>query len=125
MQPEVYCQVQTCAHWVPKDRCAAGNIDILNQVPGQPASTEQETECKTFVERRGAANLLGAADNANYLGIAAEPFALGRQITPSVTCTVDSCRYWAEGDRCAAESIDISGENAQECQETSCSTFAV
>jgi len=117
--PEVRCSVQTCVHWLPDDACGAANIDILDR----QARTVEDTRCKTFELRRSAANMVGAMDNVNWGGMVREPFQGGRQITPSVTCTVTDCSYWSSGDHCEAETIDITGASARACEDTDCSTF--
>lgn len=40
-----------------------------------------------------------------------------------VKCVVDSCEYWASGDRCMASSIEVIPPNASDSQETDCQTF--
>lgn len=41
-----------------------------------------------------------------------------------VKCVVDSCAYWAQGNRCEAGSIEIQPPNARDTQDTDCATFA-
>ncbi len=117
------CEVNTCTHWIPGDLCAAGNIDILNEEEGKMSRLAEQTECKTFYRRRGLANIMGSIDNVNWGGMLSEPFLPGLQLTPTVTCVVDSCRYWSTGNRCEAEGIKVSGREADECQDTNCDTF--
>lgn len=121
--PVVSCEVNTCTHWLPGDVCAAANIDILHEEEGKMAERAEQTECKTFYGRGGAASYLGSMDNVNWAGMAVEPFASGRQATPSVSCVVDSCKYWRSGDLCEADKIKVSGRDADECQDTNCATF--
>jgi hypothetical protein len=121
--PEVKCIVNTCTHWIPGNKCSAANIDILNEEVGKMSKTREQTECKTFAERRGLANMIGSADNVNWVGFAEELVGTGRQLNPTVTCVVDTCKYWHEGDLCNAEAIEVSGKNAKECQATDCATF--
>lgn len=43
-----------------------------------------------------------------------------------VKCNVESCKYWAEGDQCIADSIYVIGLNGREAanvEETACKTF--
>lgn len=43
-----------------------------------------------------------------------------------VTCAVNSCTYWAEENKCNAESIFVAYHNskqATEVEETDCKTF--
>ncbi|MHB0885656.1 MAG: DUF1540 domain-containing protein [Bacillota bacterium] len=117
--PVVKCAVDTCVHWLPDDACGAGNIDVLDEA----AKTSEDTKCKTFQLRSSVANMAGGLDNVNWGGMVREPFGEGRQLTPSVTCTARECTYWASGDRCEADSIDVSGSSANTCEETDCSTF--
>lgn len=119
--PRVKCVVNSCNHWVPGDLCTAENIDILNQ-QDTDAQIPGDTECKTFSER-GIRSMIASMDNVNWVGMVEEPFKEGRQITPSVTCTVDSCVYWDEGKRCGADAIEVTGRDAGECEETNCETF--
>jgi len=121
--PRVKCEVNTCTHWVPGDFCAAGNIDILNEEEGKMSHHSEQTECKTFYNRRSLANIMGSLDNVNWGGMLSEPFLPGQQLTPTVTCVVESCRYWSNGNRCDAEDIEVSGREANECQDTNCETF--
>lgn len=121
--PEINCDVNTCTHWLPGNLCAAANIDILNEEEGKMSNIPAQTECKTFSERRGIANMLGSMDNVNWGGMASSLFEDGIQITPSVTCVVDSCTYWENGNLCNAEAIKVTGFGAKECQATNCQTF--
>lgn len=123
VNPKVKCVVNTCTHWIPGNLCSAGNIDILNEEVGKMSQEKEQTECKTFTERRGLANMMGSADNVNWVGFAEELVGTGRQLNPTVTCVVDTCKYWREGDLCEAEAIEVSGKNASECQSTDCATF--
>jgi len=83
----------------------------------------EQTMCKTFEERRGLANLIGSADNVNWVGFAEELVGIGRRLNPTVTCIVDTCKYYHEGDLCNVDAIEITGENAKEGQATNCATF--
>lgn len=121
--PKVKCEVNTCTHWLPGDYCSAANIDVLNEEVGKMSEDAAQTECKTFSERRGVANMLGSMDNVNWGGLTVGMFLDGQQVTPSVTCVVDTCEYWENGDLCSADSIMVTGRNARECQDTDCYTF--
>lgn len=122
--PMITCEVDTCTHWLTGGRCGARNIDILPEEEGRMARQPEHTECKTFYAKGGVTSYLGSMDNVNWTGLAKEPFEPGTQVTPTVTCTVDSCRYWASGDLCAAEEVAVSGRGADECQDTNCRTYA-
>jgi hypothetical protein len=121
--PKVKCEVKTCNHWISGEYCAAENIDILNEEEGNMSTNAEQTECKTFLEKRGMANMIGAMDNVNWGGLATGMFLDGQQVTPSVTCIVDSCQYWEDSNMCSTDYINVSGRNAKECQDTNCHTF--
>ncbi|HHX22787.1 MAG: DUF1540 domain-containing protein [Tepidanaerobacteraceae bacterium] len=121
--PEVKCVVNTCTHWLPANLCGAGNIDILNEEVGKMSVSQEQTMCKTFEERRGLANFIGSADNVNWVGFAEELVGIGRKLNPTVTCIVDTCKYYQEGDLCNIDTIEITGRDAKECQATDCATF--
>lgn len=121
--PRVKCVVNTCTHWMYGNHCTAANIDILNEEVGKMSQYKQQTECKTFAERRGLSNILGSMDNKNWYGFAEELLGVDRRLNPTVTCIVDTCKYWDKGNICAAEAIEVTGRNAKECQQTNCETF--
>ncbi|MGB9660577.1 MAG: DUF1540 domain-containing protein [Moorellaceae bacterium] len=121
--PKVKCEVNTCTHWMTGNQCNAGNIDITHEEEGKMSQISEHTQCKTFNQRRGWANTLGSLDNINWAGLVSNSILAGGEIYPSVTCIVNSCQYWAEGNRCMAEKIDVVGANADECQDTNCYTF--
>lgn len=121
--PEVKCEVNTCNHWIPGNYCSAANIDILNEEVDKMSQNKEQTECKTFSERKGIANYIGSMDNVNWGGLAMGLFMDGQQVTPAVTCVVDSCSYWEQGNLCNAEAIWVTGRNARDCQHTNCHTF--
>jgi len=41
-----------------------------------------------------------------------------------VKCVVNTCRFYAEGNHCNAQEIEIQAPNAHSTQETDCATFA-
>ena len=41
-----------------------------------------------------------------------------------VKCVVDTCRYYAEGNHCHANEIEIQAPHARNTQDTDCATFA-
>ncbi len=122
-RPVVSCEVNTCTHWLPGQRCGAGNIDILHEEEGHMARSPQHTQCKTFAQRRGVPNLLGSLDNVNWQGLTSAYFRPGQQITPTVTCVVSSCRFWGDGNVCEADRIEVTGLDADESQDTNCHTY--
>lgn len=121
--PQVKCVVNTCTHWLTGDLCGARNIDIIYEEEYKVAENPEHTQCKTFEQRRGLANTLGSMDNVNWGGVLAHTLLPGSETSPSVTCTVHSCRYWQEVNRCTAERIDVVGMSADESQDTNCCTF--
>ncbi len=121
--PTVKCEVNTCTHWIPSNICGAENIDILTEQAGASPGGAEQTECKTFAQRRGLTSILRSMDNVNWGGMMQGVLSPERNVTPSVTCTVDSCTFWEDGNRCKAEEIFVSGQNASECEETNCHTF--
>jgi hypothetical protein len=121
--PDVKCNVSTCTHWYSDNRCGAADIDILNEEVGKMSETKEQTMCKTFSEKRGLANMMGSSDNVNWVGFAEELVGVGRQLNPTVTCIVDTCKYYEDGNLCNADTIEVSGKNASECQATDCDTF--
>ncbi|ABO49029.1 protein of unknown function DUF1540 [Desulforamulus reducens MI-1] len=121
--PRVLCEVNTCTHWLLGNLCTAANIDILYEEEGKMAQKDAHTECKTFYKKNGITSYLGSMDNVNWGGLVSGSFREGQQITPAVVCIVESCKYWAKGNLCEAETIQVSGQNANECQDTNCKTF--
>lgn len=122
--PKVRCEIKSCTHWIPGSRCGAAKIDILNEEVGRMSQEAEQTVCKTFSERRGLANLMGSADNVNWVGFAEEFVGTGRKLNPKITCVVDTCKYWHSGNLCNADDIEVSGKSdASECQATNCNTF--
>ncbi|MEG6616559.1 DUF1540 domain-containing protein [Peptococcaceae bacterium 1198_IL3148] len=124
-QPTVMCEVNSCTHWLPGNLCGAENIDILHEEPQNMARAAPHTQCKTFYKRGGITSYLGSMDNVNWSGLVSGPVRAGQQITPSVSCIVDSCKYWEEGNLCLAKTITVTGNNADECQDTNCQTFTL
>jgi hypothetical protein len=121
--PDVKCVAHTCTHWMTGDLCGARNIDIMHEEEEHMAQTVEETMCKTFSHANTIFQMIGSMDNVNWKGAIFETVAPGYRIKPSVTCTVSSCEYWGEGSLCVARAIEISGMNANECQDTNCVTF--
>ncbi len=121
--PHVTCYVNTCVHYVTGDLCGARNIDIMHEEEGRMAQIVDQTMCKTFHETKGITDYLGSMDNTNWTGTVMELTVPGHHLDPSVSCTVASCDYWAEGRRCVATSIVVNGAQANECQDTNCRTF--
>ncbi|MGI6358759.1 MAG: DUF1540 domain-containing protein [Bacillota bacterium] len=117
---KVKCHVNTCTHWM-GGMCGAHNIDILPEEEGKMARIDEQTECKTFYKRDGLASYLGSMDNVNWSGMTST--MVGGEMSPSITCAVNSCVHWGDGDVCHADAIEVVGSNADECQDTNCRTF--
>jgi hypothetical protein len=119
----VTCYVNTCAHWMTGDLCGAGNIDIMHEEEGRMSVVADQTMCKTFHEAKRITDYLGTLDNVNWTGTIMELTLPGHHADPTISCTVASCVYWDEGRRCTASAIEVTGMNANECQDTNCKTF--
>lgn len=120
--PRVKCVVDTCTHYVTGDYCSAGNIDIMHEEEDRMSQITEQTMCKTFAQASSFANMLGSLDNVNWGGSVSKLFA-GGDMNPTITCVVNSCEYWKDGNYCVAEAIEVSGRHADECQDTNCQTF--
>jgi hypothetical protein len=123
MSPEVKCSVDTCTHYLYGDRCGAGNIDVMHEEETYMSMNIEQTMCKTFTHARNIFAYLGSADNVNWVGSAMGLLDPEYEVSPSVTCTVSSCKYWEEGSKCVARAIEVNGMDTNECQDTNCSTF--
>lgn len=123
--PRVKCVVNTCTHYLPGDVCAADAIHIWHQQEGKMSRTIDETECKSFHKNENLLDMVGAMHNVNADGMVTAPFFSGQQLNPGVKCIVSTCEYWKDGDICIAEAIEITGRNAQECENTNCQTFGM
>jgi hypothetical protein len=119
----VKCVVDTCTHYLYGDRCGAGNIDIMHEEETKMSEMVDHTMCKTFSHARGIANYLGTSDNVNWVGSALGLLNPDYKVSPSIACTVSSCKYWGEGSQCVAEAIQVNGKDSNECQDTNCHTF--
>jgi len=122
---KVVCYVNTCTHYVAGDLCGARNIDIMHENERHMSAIVDQTMCKTFHEAKGITDYLGTIDNVNWTGSAMEVVLPGHHLDPTISCTVASCVYWAEGRRCTANEIRVTGAMANECQDTNCKTFAL
>ncbi len=121
--PTVKCVVNTCTHYLYGDRCGARNIDIMHEQETQMSENAEQSMCKSFSHAERIANYLGSADNVNWGGTVLGLVNPGYEVSPAVTCTVSSCAYWAEGAVCVAQTIEITGRDSDECQDTNCQTF--
>ena len=123
ISPKVVCYVNTCTHYVAGNLCGARNIDIMHENETKMSEIVEQTMCKSFHEAQGITSYLGSMYNVNWTGTAMELILPGHNLDPSVSCTVASCEYWAEGRRCVADAIEVSGAMANECHDTNCATF--
>ncbi|WP_027416350.1 DUF1540 domain-containing protein [Aneurinibacillus terranovensis] len=122
--PEVKCIVDTCTHYLYGDRCGAGNIDIMHENEQKMSVNQEQTMCKTFSHARNVFSYLGSADNVNWAGTVLGAVNPDYKVSPTIECTVASCKYWGEGSICIAEAIEVNGANSNECQDTNCITFS-
>lgn len=123
MKPSVKCLVNTCTHYLYGDRCGAGNIDIMHEQETQMSEMVEETMCKTFSHARNILSYVSSADNVNWTGSVMGILNPEYEVSPTISCTVASCKYWGEGAICIAEGIEVTGQNSNECQDTNCKTF--
>jgi len=123
MNPKVKCVVNTCTHYLYGDRCGAKNIDIMHESETKMSEVTDETMCKTFSHAKNVFSYLGSADNVNWGESLVGMINPEYPVSPTVSCTVSSCKYWGEGSICVAEAIEINGANSDECQDTNCVTF--
>lgn len=122
--PEVKCIVNACTHWIPGNICSAGNINILNETENTTSKSKEETICSTFEKRQGLDGLIDSADNINWIEFAEELVGIGRQLNPTVTCIVDTCKYHNKDDLCQIDSIEITyKKNSEYSKSTNCTTF--
>lgn len=124
MNPAVKCKVNSCTHYLYGDRCGARNIDIMHEEETKMSEIVEQTMCKSFSHANGLLNYIGSADNVNWAGAAVAVIDPEYKVSPTVACTVSSCKFWGEGAMCIAEAIEITGMNSNECQDTNCVTFA-
>jgi hypothetical protein len=121
--PKVACRVDQCTHWMPGDQCMAAKIAIYNEEEAGASSSSSDTQCKSFHAGKGIGDYIGALHNANVGGTMKAAFIAGTQITPSVECYVNNCRYWEESNYCNASSIEVNGQQAAKTSDTDCQTF--
>jgi hypothetical protein len=121
-QPRVKCVVPTCNHWLKGNYCTAERIDIWHEQEGKMAESIEKTECKSFHKREGVFQMIAGLHNANIDGIASSIVG-GSTLTPRVHCIVSTCEFWADGDACLASAIEVTGDQADECEDTNCQTY--
>lgn len=101
--PNLSCGVDKCTY-NQNDMCSLNTI----KVNGSFAKQSKTTCCGSFVEKGGFTN--AAVDVGE-----AEP-------ATSVDCEAEKCCH-NKNLKCHAESIDISGDYAQNQESTNCATF--
>lgn len=98
--PKLNCCVNNCAHNA-ESCCSLGQI----QVDGSAANSSAETCCNNFAEQTGASNC-SCTPNPSL----------------KVDCKATDCTHNKECE-CCADSIDVAGSGACNCQDTQCSSF--
>lgn len=121
--PRVVCRVDQCTHWMPGDQCMAAKIGIFNDEATGESRMTSDTQCKSFHAGKGLGDMVGALHNANITGTIKAAFVDGTQITPSVECYVNGCKFWDNGNYCRAEAIEVQGAHAGTTEDTDCATF--
>ena len=120
--PLVRCIVDQCAHYLPGDQCTAAKISVYNN-DDSVSETSSDTKCQAFRHRQGIGDMVSSLANSNFGGALAAAFLPGQQMTPTVECFVQDCRYWDAGNACLARSIEVTGFNASTDSDTDCETF--
>jgi len=123
VNPMVKCSVDQCTHWMQGDQCMASKIGIYNDEAKATSSTSADTQCKSFHANKGIGDMVGALHNANISGAVRGAVTDGTQITPSVECYVNNCKFWENGNYCHASAIEVNGRNAAKTSDTDCKTF--
>ncbi len=121
--PIVKCSVDQCSHYMPGDQCMAAKISIYNEEATGKSEQVQDTQCKSFHDRKTMGDMIGALHNANIGGTISAAFMDGTQVTPQVECFVNNCSYWQGNNVCNASQIDVFGANAAKTDDTDCRTF--
>lgn len=96
------CNVKNCMH--NSDNCCCKRAIT---VEGREAGQARETCCASFDENRGGA----------FTNLFKTP-----ETRLEISCDAVKCIY-NEDNRCRAERIGITGEGANQCGDTKCSTF--
>jgi len=121
--PLVKCTVDQCTHWMNGNQCMAAKISVYNDEMKGVSQSSDDTQCKSFHNRKTVGDMVGALHNANIGGTMMSAFTQGTQITPSVECFVSDCAHWASSNLCSASAIQVAGFNAAKTQDTDCETF--
>lgn len=102
--PKINCGVTNCSH-NNKRVCYANIINVA----GASAHDEFDTSCTSFLDSLVYSDL---TNNVNQLSSSCS----------AITCDADDCSY-NSNKLCNADSIMVSGNNANLYLETNCSTF--
>lgn len=121
--PTVKCTVDQCTHYMPGDQCMASKISIYNDETTGESSSSAETQCRAFHHRKTVGDMVGALHNVNVGGMVSSAFLNGTQVTPTVECFVNKCKFWDNGNVCHASGIEVAGPNAARTPDTDCETF--
>ena len=100
--PQLRCSAQNCAH-NSEQCCCRGEI----KVAGNQAHHSENTCCSNFYEDQG-----GARNSVSQ----------APTVQMNVGCEATNCTH-NNNCNCAADSIDVSGYNACNCDDTCCSSF--
>jgi hypothetical protein len=117
MAGDLSCSAGACVH-------NQGGLCTANQihVGGIHAMTSAQTQCGTFAEK-GFTNAVSHIGNMNIMGEIKQVFTNGTiQMSPYIKCDAVKCVYNGSGV-CTASNVQISGINADNSEETKCSTF--
>jgi len=47
----------------------------------------------------------------------------GKKCLDGISCSVNECNYYEQGDKCTAGHIDVKGSHADTTDDTRCQTF--
>lgn len=108
---KVECTVKSCAYWMYVNRCTAAEINISNKDLNIAPKNNSETECKSFMEKKGLSNILNSVENKNWFGFAEELLGAEERLNPNISCTVKTCKYWGKGNICNSELIKMTSNN--------------
>ena len=100
--PALRCSATKCVY-NKEQLCSRDGI----QVGGENARTMDQTCCASFQERTGTTNAMESGYGKDNV---------------QVGCKACECSF-NKNQKCEAGSINITGSNACQCEETCCSTF--
>lgn len=100
--PQLACNASSCYH-NKSNHCCKSAIDVA----GQSATTSSATCCNSYYEKGDSFTNEDMSPNSNLY----------------VACHANKCVH-NQDCHCEADSIDISGANACNCEQTQCSSFS-